>query len=299
MGQRSPFRTMQDQDEFFAVYDAVLGLWPVPYEELMLSSRFGETHVVVSGPADAPPLVLLHGFMNTLMMWLPNVEALTTDHRVYAIDTMGHPSRSMPAEPIQNPGDFSEWLTATLDGLSLGPVALAGISHGGWIALNYALDSPGRVETLILVAPAASFEPISKRFLARTFMSFLPPRHSRFTSMMSWMGLEDRQGDPYSGPLLNLIWLGGTNFRMPSATRRVMGNVFSDDELRGLPVPVLLLLGDEEVVCDPLKAIRRAEQLVPNLNTAMIPGGRHAMSVNQAEAINTQILEFIREQHRS
>ena len=125
-------------------------------------------------------------------------------------------------------------------------------------------------------------------------MSFLPPRHSRFKSMMRWMGLEDTPGDPYSGPLLDLIWLGGIHFRMPSATRRVMGNVFSDDELRALPVPVLLLVGEEEVVYDPHKAIRRAEQLVPRLKAAMIPGGRHAMSANQAETINTRILEFIR-----
>lgn len=295
MDKRSPFKTAQDKKKFLAAYDAVLSLWPVPFRELMLSSRFGETHVVISGPEDAPPLVLLHGFMNTLMMWLPNIEALSTDHRVYAIDTMGHPSKSMPFEPIRNPGDFSEWLTSTLDDLKLGSVALAGISHGGWIALNFALGSPDRVETLILVAPAASFEPISKRFLARTLMSFLPPRHSRFTSMMSWMGLEDTPGDPYSGPLLDLIWLGGTHFRMSSATRRVMGTVFSDDELRSLAMPVLLLLGEEEVICNPTKVMRRAEQLIPNVTAAMVRGGRHAMSVNRAEAINTRIFEFIRE----
>lgn len=299
MSKRSPFKSTGIQKEFFAAYDGVLKLWPVPYEELLLSSRFGETHVVISGPENAPPLVLLHGFMNTLMMWLPNVEALARKHRVYAIDTMGHPSRSVPDEPIRNPHEFSEWLTSTLGGLGLDRVSLAGISHGGWIALNFAIASPSEVSKLILVAPAASFQPIRKRFLARTMASFLPPRHSRFTSMMKWMGLEDTPEDPYSGPLLELIWLGGTHFRMSPQARRVMGSVFSDDQLSALPMPVLLLVGESEVIYDPAKAKARAEEHIPNLTAAMIPRGRHAMSVNHAQEVNARILDFLGTDHES
>ena len=295
MGKGSPFKTVEGEREFLAAYDAVLGLWPVPYEEVMVPSRFGATHVVVSGPEGAAPLVLLHGFMNTLLMWLPNVEALSKDHRVYAIDTMGHPSKSIPDEPIRNKADFAEWLTTTLDGLRLDKVALAGISHGGWVALNYAVTSPERVKKLTLLAPAASFQPISKRFLLRTMMSFLPPRHARFESMMSWMGLEESPDDTMTGPLLDLIWLGGIHFRMPPETRRVMGDVFPDAELRALPMQVLLLIGEDEVIYDPTKAMNRAEQLISELEGALIPGGRHAMSFKRAELVNPRILEFLQE----
>jgi hypothetical protein len=40
---------------------------------MAIESRFGTTHIVVSGPAGAPPLVLLHGYMATLLMWGPNI----------------------------------------------------------------------------------------------------------------------------------------------------------------------------------------------------------------------------------
>jgi pimeloyl-ACP methyl ester carboxylesterase len=296
MVPRSPFKTVDGQTEFLAAYDAAMELWSVPYEEVTVTSRFGTTHVVVSGPEGAPPLVLLHGTMTTLLMWLPNVEDLSKGYRVFAIDTMGHPSKSVPDEPIGNAADFAEWLASTLEELSLDRVALAGISHGGWVALNFAVASPERVEKLILLAPAASFEPISKRFLLRTMLSFLPPRHRRFVSMMRWMGLEETPGDKLTGPLLDLMWLGGTHFRMPPETRRVMGNVFSDDELRSLPMPVLLLIGQNEVVCDPTKALSRAERVIPEFEGDLIPGGRHAMSFNQNELVDARMLEFLQEQ---
>src|SRR5690348_10482872 len=113
----TPFKTEQGEATFLAAYDAALKAWPVPFEERTVTSRFGATHVVVSGPADAPPVVLLHGFWATLTMWAPNVAALALDHRVYAIDVMGQPSRSVPADPIRTREDHVTWLSATLDGL--------------------------------------------------------------------------------------------------------------------------------------------------------------------------------------
>lgn len=47
---------------FEAAYRAALAHWPEPYQELEVPTRFGETHVIASGPASAAPIVLLHGY---------------------------------------------------------------------------------------------------------------------------------------------------------------------------------------------------------------------------------------------
>src|SRR6185436_10989274 len=112
MPNASVFKTPDGESRFFAAYDAALALWPVPFEELDVPTRFGTTHVLACGPRRGPPLVLLHGYMATLTMWSPNIPALSKDYRVYAVDVMGQPGKSSPTEPICNRADFGSWLTA-------------------------------------------------------------------------------------------------------------------------------------------------------------------------------------------
>ena len=50
MSQPSPFKTPQGEARFVAAYDAALKLWPVPYEQLDIPTRFGMTHIVAAGP---------------------------------------------------------------------------------------------------------------------------------------------------------------------------------------------------------------------------------------------------------
>jgi pimeloyl-ACP methyl ester carboxylesterase len=131
MAQPPAFKSTEGEATFLAAYDAAMRLWPVPYEALDIPGRFGSAHVVASGPPDAPPLVLLHGYMATSTMWAPNIADFSRDHRVYAVDVMGQPSRSLPTEPIRSAADYVAWLTATLDGLHLERVSLVGMSYGG------------------------------------------------------------------------------------------------------------------------------------------------------------------------
>ena len=126
MSHPSAFKTPEGEAGYLAAYDAAMKLWPVPYEEIDIPTRFGMTHVVVSGPKDAPPLVLLHGYMATSTMWSPNIADFSKDYRVYAIDVMGQPSKSIPDEPIRDAADYAAWLTATLDALHLDRVFLVG-----------------------------------------------------------------------------------------------------------------------------------------------------------------------------
>ena len=82
MSHPSTFRTPEGEAAYLAAYDAAMKLWPVPYEEMDIPGRFGMTHVVVSGPQDAPPLVLLHGYMATLMMWSLNIVDFSKNYRL-------------------------------------------------------------------------------------------------------------------------------------------------------------------------------------------------------------------------
>jgi pimeloyl-ACP methyl ester carboxylesterase len=294
MSHISAFKTPEGEAAYLAAYDATMKLWPVPYQEIEIRSRFGTSHVTVSGPKDAPPLVLLHGYMATSTMWAPNIADLSRDHRVYAIDVMGQPSKSSPNEPIRSAADYVAWLTATLDAMHLDRISLMGMSYGGWLSLNYAVAAPERVQRLVLLSPAASFLPIVKRFSLRGMLMMFYPTRFLLNSFMRWLGFKDTPGDADARPVLDLMYLGLNHFRMPQETLRVMPTVFSDAELQAMHVPTLLLIGDHEVIYDPARTLARARRLIPHLQGELVPRSSHEMCFSQHRIVDTRILDFLK-----
>jgi len=283
------FKTPEGEAKFLAAYDHEMQLWPVPYEQVDVRSRFGTTHVVICGPKTAPPLVLLHGYMATLTMWWPNIAAFSKDYRVYAIDVMGQPSKSRPDEPIGSAADFVSWLNATLDALELNRVFLVGMSFGGWLALNYAVAAPQRVRRLVLLSPGGLL-PMVRQFTLRGMIMVWFPTRLTVNSFFRWLGFMDRA---YAN-LLDLAYLGLKHFRMPIETARVMPAVVSDEALRSIGVPTLLLIGEQEVISDPARALGRAHRLIPDFEGELVPGCRHDMCSSRHDVVDARVLEFLK-----
>lgn len=287
------YKTKEGETAYLAAYNVAMRSWPVPWEEIEISNRFGTTFVVASGPEEAPPLILLHGFFTTLLLWIPNIADLSTSYRVYAIDIMGNRNRSIPKEPITSSNNLFEWLNETLNELKLQTVYLAGMSYGGWIGINFALAEPEKVRKLILISPAASLLPLVKQFMPRGMLTALPPRKFWFYSFMGWMGLKRGSDYEFSQSLLDMMWLGGETIKMSAETMRVMPTVYSDEELRGLKMPVLLLIGEHEVIYNAKKALARAKQLIPDLTGKLVPNCGHDISFSQHKIVNERMLTFL------
>jgi len=293
MSPHMAFKTPAGEAAYRAAYDAEIKSWPVPCEEIDVPSRFWTTHVIACGPKGAAPLVLLHGYMATSTMWSINIEAFSKDHRVYAVDVMGQPGKSIPGEPICNTADFVSWLTATLDALRLGRVSLVGMSFGGWLALNYAVAVPQRVRKLVLLSPGGLLSMV-KQFTVRGLRMVLLPTRLTVNSFFRWLGFTDRA---YAN-MLELMYLGLKHFRMPVETARIQPAVVSDEELRTLHVPTLLLIGDHEVISDPAMALERARRLIADVRGELVPESRHEMCVGQHRIVDARVLEFLDESRR-
>ena len=294
MSHPSAFKSPEGEAAFLAAYDAAMKLWPVPYEEFDIPSRFGMTHVIVSGPKEGPPLVLLHGYDATSLMWAPNIEDFTREYRVFAIDVMGQPNKSFPTVPIRDADDYAVWLAETLDGLHLDRVCLAGQSYGGWLALNFALAEPERLRKLVLLSPGGGFVPMARQFTLRGMLMVWFPAQITVNWFMRWLGLTERRGGTDVRLLLELMYLGLKHFRVPVETLRVMPVMFPDDRLRAMRVPTLLLIGDREVVCDPAVALERARRLFPDVEGELVPESSHEMSFSQRRIVDARVLEFLK-----
>ena len=140
------YKSSAGQEKIMALYSKVLAHWPVPYQHMILPTKYGDTFVIASGDTFAPPLVLVHGSGSNSATWAYDVIEYSKCFRVYAVDIPGEPGRSGQDRFSWNGPAFSEWLDDVLNELKVDKVILGGISLGGWVTLKYAIDKPERIE---------------------------------------------------------------------------------------------------------------------------------------------------------
>lgn len=68
---------------------------------------------------------------------------------------------------------------------------------------------------------------------------------------------------------------------------------FSDAELRAINQPVLLLMGDNDLVYDPAATLRLAQMRMRSLQARMVPGAHHIAAMAKSGLVNEMILEFL------
>ena len=128
------FKTSKGQLQYFAAYDAALRLWPVPHESRFVTTPYGRTHIISCGPEDAFPLVLLHAGQASSTMWFPNIAHLSEKFHVLALDTLGEPGKSVPAQHNATIRDCAAWLEGVLDALGISKTHVMGYrGAGGWL----------------------------------------------------------------------------------------------------------------------------------------------------------------------
>lgn len=111
-------------------------------------------HYLESGPRDAPPLLLVHGFGDNCFSWDGWTRLLSPRFHVLAVDLPGHGLTQAPADFPAAPDRYADVLAAFLAKRGLANVAVAGNSLGGAVAWQMALRHPDSVGKLILVDAA-------------------------------------------------------------------------------------------------------------------------------------------------
>lgn len=286
----SIFRKKGDKEAFITAYDEALKLWTVPYEELMIPTRFGETHIVAAGSADAEPLILIHGMTFSATMWYPNIELLAGKYRVYALDTIGDFGKGNVTEIIKNRLDAVNWLEDVMSGLRLSKAVFMGHSMGGWLCTNFAIHNPEKIEKLVLLAPASGMYKITPKFFFKIYPAIVFPSETRIMKEIKWFVSPVFQPDSRAEILFHQFFVSGMNC-VPCI--RVVPSVFTDLELQNLIVETLLLVGEHENIYNPVKMLERAKRLIPNLNTQMIRNAGHGLSIEQHEIVNDAVKLFL------
>jgi len=108
-------------------------------------------HYLDWGPADAPPVVLLHGITGHARVWDHLAEHLVPRRRVLALDQRGHGDSDPAPDDDYRVAPMADDVAAFAGSLRLDRFALLGHSMGGRIAIQYAAAHAARLERLVIV----------------------------------------------------------------------------------------------------------------------------------------------------
>lgn len=282
MTTQTAYKSDKAREKALVSYEEILVNWPVPYENHMVETNFGKTHVMVCGSPEAKPLVLLHGGGGNSTMWLYNVVALSKHFRIYAIDIIGEAGKSAGTRPTVMT-EYSQWLKEVFDALGISKAEICGASLGGTLAHQFALTFPQHVNSLILFAPPSLLN-MRISFVFRFILAnMLPTTFARnFLQYMSARGSEFPEQAIHYFIIQMQAYKLNTN-KIP---------IISDQDLARLPSRTLLLLGENEVIYDLKKVASRIRSLAPFITIAIISGAKHMVSVDQPDLVNEKIIRF-------
>jgi pimeloyl-ACP methyl ester carboxylesterase len=293
-----PFVSAAAKATYLAHTERRARAWPVPCEGRTVDTPHGHTFMRVSGPAGAPPLVLLPGGGTHSLMWAPTIAALSARHRTYALDSILDVGRSANTRPVKKVEDLTDWLDGLFDALALGPgIRLMGLSHGGWLAANYARRHPARVAKLVLLAPAGWVLPLRPSMLLQMVLMLLPPRRLFIRRAYRWslpdLAASGPRGQALIEEMTEDLALAFRCFGLRRMTRMLPPTVADDETLRRHEVSTLFVIGEHERIYGCEEALRRLARLAPSIVRVVIPGAGHDMTWLAPELVCRAVLEFL------
>jgi len=271
------------RERFMVAYERAFALWPQPCEELDIETATATTRVHAYRPhPGGDPVVLLSAF-NAAGLYL-HAAALAGDGPVYGIDLPGDANPSVPRALMTPPASCAAWLDELLGKLSDRPAHLVGLSYGGWMAMNQAIRAPGRVASITLLDPAGLTK-VDARFLwwlSISGLATLTPMPLR-RHLARWLDLPGM----LQPEMMTLMWAGLRGYHAEPKFPAIL----TDDELRAIEVPALLVTGARSALLTPAEARARGS-VMPQAEVAVVPGNHGGF--NRIDEVNDRIAAFIK-----
>jgi pimeloyl-ACP methyl ester carboxylesterase len=245
-----------------------------------------------------PPLLLLEGLGYALWMWFRQRPVLRQHFRLVLPDTRGVGLSEAPPGPYTI-DLFASDAVALLDHLGIPRAHVLGVSMGGMIAMALALQYPERVERLVLVNTTAGGpeavpmppETLQALLAARA----LPPRDGLRAAMALAFATEYMAAHPEEVEQI-LDWrLARPQSPEAWAWQFRAGQAFDiSPHLREIRHPALVVAGSADRVLPVANAVLLADRL-PRARLRVFEGGGHLVFIEQAEAFNRLVVDFLRE----
>ena len=246
---------------------------------------------------DGEPLLCVHGLSCDTLTWIPQIEAFAAEHRTVIFDNRDAGQSSM-AEPGYDIADMARDAVALADELELDSFNLLGVSMGGAIAQEIALQAPGRVRTLTLAVTFSTGGTYSRR-LAEVWGARVMQisREQHVDELMLLNHSEAFYENPDMVEFVRTAMLQNPHPQPPEAfCRQLVASSCHDtrDRLSSLTMPTQVIGGERDILV-PIWKSREIAAAIPDAKLTVLPAAPHGLTLERAEEFNAAVLGFIRE----
>ncbi len=239
-------------------------------------------------------LLLIHGLGSSTRDWEEQVSFFSQKYQVITIDLRGHGKTDKPKGPYSMKM-FAEDIAELLKKLGINSIHVLGISLGGGIAFQFAVDYPELVKSLIIVnagieMPVDSFKMKLEAF-KRTFIVKLVGMKKMGKVLAPRLFIKPEQEELRQ----KLIERWGENDKKAylSAMRALLGWSVRD-QLDKVKFPTLIIGSEEDYAPSSIKEEYTA--LIPNAKFIEIKDARHAVPIEKPKEFNEIVMKFLEEQ---
>jgi 3-oxoadipate enol-lactonase len=247
-----------------------------------------------TGPADGPPVVLIHGFPFSQEMWTPQIGVLSPQFRVIAYDVRGH-GKSPPGDGQYTLEFFVDDLIGLLDHLKIDRAILCGLSMGGYIALRAVERNPERVRALVLCdtrSEADSNEARIKRAgaIKTVKQQGVPAYAEGFVKAV--FAPESFTTKPDAVGKIKQIIQANSALGICGTLLALAARTDTTAALPKIRVPTLILVGDQDTLTPPTAAEAMREK-IPQSKMYVIPHAAHMSNLENPQQFNAHLLDFL------
>ncbi|TMK53707.1 MAG: alpha/beta fold hydrolase [Actinobacteria bacterium] len=240
-----------------------------------------------------PVLLFIHGFPFDRTMWVAQLAGLAKIRTAVAVDLRGH-----GLSDVMSGGDFSMDLFAddvakTLDAIGADKADIVGLSMGGYVLFSFWRRHPERARSLIFIDTKAEADAdeakAGREKTAETAASQgMQPIYETLASKVVGSSPSVEVQDKLKEMML------GTAPEVAAADALAMRDrADSTADLPNITVPVLWLHGEEDALM-PIEGARASAAKVPGAKFVSIPKGGHVSPMENPEAVNAAIQEFLK-----
>ncbi|BBY02268.1 alpha/beta fold hydrolase [Mycobacterium seoulense] len=275
--------------------------------EVFVPCPEGRLRVLVAGAAGSPVLLLSGaGVDNAMLSWRHLIPVLAQHHRVYALDWPKQ-GGSRPWHGHAGVARMLQCITDTLDHFAVGRADLVGLSQGGALSLAYAIAEPGRVRSVVALAPAGilSFPPVVHQLLWLTaklsplvsWVSTMVYRHRTMVARLArhalFAGPVDDFDDIVDEVHAEVLANGARASDMQNDSIGFFTmNLDLRPRLHEIACPTLFIQGDRDIAVKAEHTIDAARR-VPNARLEILPGNGHWSNRQSPELVNRLIDDFL------